>query len=565
MNSKYNYLLIIGLGIFFFIPFLGTTHLFDWDEINFAESAREMILTKNYATVQINYQPFWEKPPLFFWLQVISMQAFDVFNPNSYFSPEFGARFPNAIIGIITLLVFYTIGKKLHNPKFGLLWAIGYLGSLTPHLYFKSGIIDPTFNLFIFLGIWFTSKVLIDVANSDLKPQWTLAGLHGIAFETHNKNTILAGLFIGLAVLTKGPVGGLIWGLTVFLFWGFNRFNIKWLAHNFKSILFIILGAIMVACLWFGLSIYQNGWSLFGEFIQYQIRLLTTGDAGHEQPFYYHFLVVLIGCFPMSIFAIKYLFTIQNTQNISKRDDAIFQKWMFVLFWVVMILFTIVKTKIVHYSSMAWFPLSYMATTYVHELSQNPKRWNHWLTFGLLFIGILLGIILTAVPLVGQHSDLIIPYIKDPFAVQNLQAKVVWNGWEQYIGIVFLIGVIIFVLQKKIVQMYLLLAFTLLIYSALVIPNIEGYTQRTAISFYESLQGKDVYVEPLGFKSYAQLFYFQKKPATKIYTENELLNAKKLDKPAYFVMKTDADSALKNHPNLELIREANGFLFYRHR
>jgi hypothetical protein len=336
--------------------------------------------------------------------------------------------------------------------------------------------------------------------------------------------------------------------------------------------LLIILGAILLACLWFGLSIYQNGWSLFGEFIQYQIRLLTTGDAGHEQPFYYHFLVVLIGCFPMSIFAIKYLFTIQNTQVFSpshreKRlgDEAIFQKWMFVLFWVVMILFTIVKTKIVHYSSMAWFPLSYMATTYVYELSENPKRWNYWLTFGLLFIGILLGIILTAVPLIGQHSYLIIPYIKDPFAVQNLQAQIIWNGWEQYIGIIFLIGVIIFVLQKRILQTYLLLAFTLLIYSALVIPNIEGYTQRTAINFYESLQGKDVYVEPLGFKSYAQLFYFQKKPATKIHTENELLNAKKLDKPAYFVMKTDADSALKNHPNLILIREANGFLFYRHR
>jgi hypothetical protein len=375
-----------------------------------------------------------------------------------------------------------------------------------------------------------------------------------------------------LAVLTKGPVGGLIWGLTIFVFWGLNRFNIKWLAHNFKSILLIILGAILVACLWFGLSIYQNGWSLFGEFIQYQIRLLTTGDAGHEQPFYYHFLVVLIGCFPMSIFAIKYLFTIQNTQIFSPSqkekilgDKEVFQKWMFVLFWVVMILFTIVKTKIVHYSSMAWFPLSYMATVYVYELSENPKRWTRWLTFGLLFIGILLGIILTAVPLVGQHSDLIIPYIKDPFAVQNLQAKVIWNGWEHYIGIVFLIGVVVFILQKKVHQIYLLLAFTLLIYSALVIPKIEGYTQRTAINFYQSLQGKDVYVEPLGFKSYAQLFYFQKKPAKKTYSENELLNAQKLDKPAYFVMKIDADSALKNHPNLELIREENGFLFYRHR
>ncbi|HJY22014.1 MAG TPA: hypothetical protein VJ279_03965, partial [Hanamia sp.] len=88
------YLTIIILsGIVFFIPFLGKAHLFDWDEINFAESAREMIVTGNYHQVQINFQPFWEKPPLFFWLQVGAMEMFGI--------NEFAARFPNAIFGII--------------------------------------------------------------------------------------------------------------------------------------------------------------------------------------------------------------------------------------------------------------------------------------------------------------------------------------------------------------------------------------------------------------------------------------------------------------------------------
>lgn len=48
--------LILISAIFFFIPFLGSGHLFDWDEINFAESAREMIVTGNYSRVQIDYQ-----------------------------------------------------------------------------------------------------------------------------------------------------------------------------------------------------------------------------------------------------------------------------------------------------------------------------------------------------------------------------------------------------------------------------------------------------------------------------------------------------------------------------
>ena len=66
---------LLLLGAVFFIPLLGTGHLFDWDEINFAESAREMIASGNYSRVQIDYAPFWEKPPLFFWLQVLCMKA----------------------------------------------------------------------------------------------------------------------------------------------------------------------------------------------------------------------------------------------------------------------------------------------------------------------------------------------------------------------------------------------------------------------------------------------------------------------------------------------------------
>jgi 4-amino-4-deoxy-L-arabinose transferase-like glycosyltransferase len=45
---------------------LGRVHLFDWDEINFAECAREMRISGEYRYAQIGFLPFWEKPPLFF-------------------------------------------------------------------------------------------------------------------------------------------------------------------------------------------------------------------------------------------------------------------------------------------------------------------------------------------------------------------------------------------------------------------------------------------------------------------------------------------------------------------
>jgi 4-amino-4-deoxy-L-arabinose transferase-like glycosyltransferase len=99
-NQRLTLGLLLLLSSSFFIG-IGNFHLFDWDEINFAESAREMIESSNYLQVQINYLPFWEKPPFFFWLQVGAMKLFGI--------NDFAARFPNALFGVIYLFTFYFI------------------------------------------------------------------------------------------------------------------------------------------------------------------------------------------------------------------------------------------------------------------------------------------------------------------------------------------------------------------------------------------------------------------------------------------------------------------------
>jgi 4-amino-4-deoxy-L-arabinose transferase-like glycosyltransferase len=213
-------LLIVLLASALFIPFLGSTHLFDWDEVNFAEASREMIVTHNYFIPQINFEPFWEKPPLFFWLQVLSMKLFGV--------NEFAARFPNAVCGIITMLVLYRTGKKLVSPVFGWIWILVYAGSLLPQFYFKSGIIDPWFNVFIFLSV---SQLF---QYSEVRPSAS--------------SILLSGLFAGLAIMTKGPVALLIIGLCYAVHALLNRLRnfIK-----FKDILLFLLLAASVGSIWF--------------------------------------------------------------------------------------------------------------------------------------------------------------------------------------------------------------------------------------------------------------------------------------------------------------------------
>src|ERR1700679_4297125 len=109
MKNYLQYFVIIIAGSLLFFPFLGHVHLFDWDEINFAECAREMIVTKDYLRAQIDFIPFWEKPPVFIWMQVLSMKIFGI--------GDYAARFPNAFMGVVTLVTIFYVGKKVVNER----------------------------------------------------------------------------------------------------------------------------------------------------------------------------------------------------------------------------------------------------------------------------------------------------------------------------------------------------------------------------------------------------------------------------------------------------------------
>jgi hypothetical protein len=88
--------------------------------------------------------------------------------------------------------------------------------------------------------------------------------------------------------------------------------------------------------------------------------------------------------------------------------------------------------------------------------------------------------------------------------------------------------------------------------------------------FYESLQGCDCYIAPLGFKSYAHLFYGRITPghsarAARVGPDHfeEWLLSGAIDRPAYFVTKIDKADRWRSRPGLQVIAERNGFVFFR--
>ncbi|MES2559603.1 MAG: glycosyltransferase family 39 protein [Bacteroidota bacterium] len=516
-----------------FIPFLGNVHLFDWDEINFAESAREMLITQEFFRVQINFQPFWEKPPFFFWLQALSMSVFGV--------NEFAARFPNALCGIITLSLLFHIGKKTFNTRFAWLWVLFMMGSFTPALYFKSGIIDPWFNLFIFAAVWQLSLV------SQKQNRHERTKRYGYI-----------GILLGLAVLTKGPVALLVAGLCAGIYFIRSGFNVYF---NVKQLALALLGIIGIASLWVVVEISKNGPKVLMDFMEYQIDLFKNPVAGHGQPWFYHPVVLLVGCFPSSLFAIKGFLT--HTQHLK---EGTLKQWMGILFWVVLILFSLVTTKIVHYSSLCYMPLTFMAALGMDKLLLKEQRISKWLTVPVLLFGLLISALLSALPFIEHFKTQLIPYIKDDFAIASLTETAPWIGYEWLIGLL-LASVIVYVFtrfqrQKVSTGIFtLLVSFTVAIplYMVVVVPKIETYSQGPAIAFYESLKGKDVYVESLGHKSYAQYFYSNSQPhSNPLSRDMNWLLAGDIDKPVYFVVKVNH---LKNYTNyhLTVVQQRGGF------
>lgn len=528
--EKNRLLFFILLGFLVFFPFLGSVHLFDWDEANFAELSREMVLTKNYLQPQINYLPFYEKPPIFIWMQVICMQLFGI--------NEFAARCPNALLGILVMISLYLIGKREKDAKFGLIWILTYMGSFLPFMYFRTGLIDPWFNFFMFLSLYFYYISTNPKGNQELKYQLLFL--------------IFSSIFLGLAVQTKGPVALIIvWG-SIGIYLLITKFK------SFPGILytgFWVITTLIFSSIWFVYEYYMHGSGYMSEFITYQIRLFTTEDALHGGPFYYHVLVLLLGCFPASIILLFH-------RNWKEKLRSDWFKIMCICGLLVLILFSIVQTKIIHYSSMAYYPISYIAATILY---QNTIKYRVWLNRVLTFIILILIFVTIAMPILGNNLQIILPLIKDKQAQLQLGAHVDWHYGEAGYGI-FILALFIYLRRKFVHNFYPYFFTTATIVLVLLIvfaPKIERYTQGTYIDFCKTKKGKDVYIQPLFLKSYANLFYSERMPFNNDTSRNHgWMYDGDIDKDVFFISVTK-DSLLTRYPRpyIQILERKNGFDF----
>src|SRR5687767_11889277 len=124
---------------------LGGSSLAAWDEAIYAQVSREIVQNGDWLTLHWQYQPWFEKPPLFIWSTALFYRLFGV--------SELWARVPSALSGTALIVVTYLIGKLKDNERAGILAALVLLTSYHFLSFSRFGTMDVMLTLFIYVAV----------------------------------------------------------------------------------------------------------------------------------------------------------------------------------------------------------------------------------------------------------------------------------------------------------------------------------------------------------------------------------------------------------------------------
>jgi 4-amino-4-deoxy-L-arabinose transferase-like glycosyltransferase len=270
-NRFGHYAILLLLTAVLCFPNLGAASLWDIDEGNNAEAAREMLESANWIVPTFNYKLRVDKPALLYWLQIFSYRAFGV--------NEFSARLPSALAALLTVLVAYELGRRLFSPSTGLL--SGVVLATTVAFGASAHFANPDALLNFMTALTF----LIFWWGLSTETRWWL---------------LLAGITTGLATLAKGPVGVVLPSGVIFLFllWS-RRLSILW----DRRLIYGFLLFLAVAAPWYvWVTVDTKANFIRGFIVDHNLGRYLSPMENHNGPIYYYLIALVIGLVPWSVF-----------------------------------------------------------------------------------------------------------------------------------------------------------------------------------------------------------------------------------------------------------------------
>ena len=364
-----NHILFLCLMVFlsFFVS-LGNVPLFDLDEGAFSEATREMLLNGDYITTYLNGDLRFDKPILIYWCQAISVTLFGL--------NEFALRLPSALSATIWVMAIYMFTRQFLDIRRAFFAAFFMMVSIQVTVIAKAAIADALLNMCLAL---------------------TMFGIYRYFFFRTKKYIYFAYLFMGLGVLTKGPVAILIPFAVSLCFFAIKKELRIWMGAVMNPIGLMIF--LLIAAPWYIAEYIAQGHAFIDGFIfNHNINRFKTSFEGHGGSILYYIPIVLGGVLPNTTLCLKAL---SQVKNLIKDEMPLFSLiWFFFVFFF----FSLSGTKLPHYVIYGYTPMFILMAMCIDKVKND---------FLLFLPPLLLVIILFFLPEIFGNVEAL---IKDEFA-----------------------------------------------------------------------------------------------------------------------------------------------------
>lgn len=314
-------LALVCYFVFFFN--IGNYALMDVDETRYVSMARDMFHSKDFLTLYLNGDYFFEKPPLYFWGECLSFAIFGKVN-------EFTARFPVALYGILSTFLVYFVGKKVVSRRYGFISAIILATTLEFVMLAKFAILDIVVTTCVGFSVMF--GILSQFARRKHLCWW------------------LFYIFSGFAVMAKG-IPGFVVPFAVMFFVTLANKTFKE-ALKPKNVLVGFLLFFLIVLPWHIIMFKIHDPLFFDEYIiKHHInRFFSSSEIDRKQPFYYYILTILWGLIPWVFSGIAVCVSKIKEIKVSK-----FMQFNLIAFAVTLLFFSASSTKLITYILPIYF------------------------------------------------------------------------------------------------------------------------------------------------------------------------------------------------------------------
>jgi 4-amino-4-deoxy-L-arabinose transferase-like glycosyltransferase len=387
-NRCGHYPLLLAVAVALTLPNLGVPSLWDIDEGNNAEAAREMLDCGNWVVPTFNYQLRVDKPALLYWLQ---MGAFRLFGVN-----ELAARLPSALAALAAVLMTYELGRQMFGAATGLLagliLASAGLFCCAAHFANPDALLNA-FTLLTLLSYW--QSVVHPLIPPACQAEAGENRLRRMAWS------VTGAISAGLAVLSKGPVG-LVLPLAVialFLLWG-RSLRLRWE----RRFLWTALAFVLVALPWYvWVGVDTKVAFLRAFFFKHNVERFLYPLEHHSGPVYYYVGALVLGFAPWSAFlglAGWYGTGARARNDLGVRTTRRFCEpplngYRFLWSWITVyfVFFSLAGTKLPNYILPMYAPLAILTARFLERWRRGtvqPAAWAiHVSLAGVALCGLL--------------------------------------------------------------------------------------------------------------------------------------------------------------------------------